>query len=164
MALEVSHLERLLGDEWREALPPICLDCGYDLTGLPSNRCPECGNVFVRADVVRQARQLRNQLRQLRTSNDLLRFGWYLGLGAGGGLAILAVLGFVVHPEFRTMGSIFGLFGGVPTTGLGLQVLRVLRLPVWARERMEGGPDVYRGVALAMLGLGMLVASVLLLW
>jgi hypothetical protein len=22
---------------------PVCLDCGYDLTGLDSSRCPECG-------------------------------------------------------------------------------------------------------------------------
>jgi hypothetical protein len=23
-----------------------CLDCGYDLRGLPENRCPECGRAF----------------------------------------------------------------------------------------------------------------------
>ena len=35
-------------DDLAEALPPIeidipCLDCGYNLRGLTSNRCPECG-------------------------------------------------------------------------------------------------------------------------
>jgi hypothetical protein len=28
---------------------PICVHCGYDLTGCPSNRCPECGIVTSRS-------------------------------------------------------------------------------------------------------------------
>jgi hypothetical protein len=31
---------------------PRCGNCGYNLTGAPSNRCPECGKLFVDAGVV----------------------------------------------------------------------------------------------------------------
>ena len=162
MAFQLSELERLLGDEWNEVLPPICLDCGYDLTGLPSNRCPECGNIFVRGEVKQQARYMRNQLRQLRNCNELLRFGWYLGLSAAGAMVVLGFLGGLVDPGFRSVGGLFGLLGGFPTIALGLQVMRIMKLPAWARERMENPPDVYKGVALAILGAGLLVAGVLL--
>ena len=57
---------------------------------------------------------------------------------------------------------LFGLVGGFPSIGLGLQVLRVMRLPPWARAMMEDGPDIYKGISLAILGAAMLTASVLL--
>lgn len=25
---------------------PVCVQCGYDIRGLPENRCPECGEAF----------------------------------------------------------------------------------------------------------------------
>ena len=36
-----------------------CPDCHYDLTGLPSHRCPECGLSFDIADVVQSWHRLR---------------------------------------------------------------------------------------------------------
>lgn len=30
---------------------PRCGSCGYNLTGCPSNRCPECGRLFIEAGV-----------------------------------------------------------------------------------------------------------------
>ena len=38
---------------------PRCGNCGYNLTGAPSNRCPECGELFIEAGVItRQPRQV----------------------------------------------------------------------------------------------------------
>lgn len=31
---------------------PCCGHCGYNLTGAPSNRCPECGRLFIEAGVI----------------------------------------------------------------------------------------------------------------
>jgi flagellar basal body-associated protein FliL len=31
---------------------PRCGSCGYNLTGAPSNRCPECGKLFIEAGVI----------------------------------------------------------------------------------------------------------------
>lgn len=108
MAFDVNYLERLLGEEWTEDLPPICLDCGYNLTGLSGNRCPECGNVFTPAEVRLQARDIRNELRQLRSCNDMLRLGWYFGFITVGVVAVMFLLGIIYHPGFTAIGSLFG--------------------------------------------------------
>ncbi len=33
---------------WRRRSAGLCENCGYDLRGLTSSRCPECGSVFAR--------------------------------------------------------------------------------------------------------------------
>lgn len=35
----------------REGTDPSCGRCGYNLTGSESNRCPECGTLFIEAGV-----------------------------------------------------------------------------------------------------------------
>ena len=35
----------------REGTDPTCGQCGYNLTGSESNRCPECGTLFIEAGV-----------------------------------------------------------------------------------------------------------------
>lgn len=34
---------------WDEPIPPSCPHCLYDLSGLSSEKCPECGNLIARA-------------------------------------------------------------------------------------------------------------------
>ncbi|MCC6358212.1 MAG: hypothetical protein IT450_05680 [Phycisphaerales bacterium] len=42
-------------------MTPRCGHCGYNLTGAPGNRCPECGKLFIEAGVV-----VRDDLRRGR--------------------------------------------------------------------------------------------------
>ena len=39
--------------------PPTCGQCGYNLTGLTSERCPECGSLVAKARVLRRRRERR---------------------------------------------------------------------------------------------------------
>jgi hypothetical protein len=53
-----QRARRLFLDELRVVLlaegirPAVCLVCGYDLRGCPSDRCPECGASLAMASVV----------------------------------------------------------------------------------------------------------------
>lgn len=159
MPIEIEQLEQMLGGEWLEKLPPICLYCGYDLTGLPDNRCPECGRVFLRREVQQQARRMRSLLLQLRNCDDLLRVGLYIGVTGAALMVTLYALGFW-HAGFRPFGRAIGLCSGFPAMALGLQVLRIKRLPAWAQACMEHKPDVMRGIGLAILGAAMVIGGV----
>ena len=48
MAVIVAVLSRRRA----QAALPRCGNCGYNLTGAPSNRCPECGQLFIEAGVI----------------------------------------------------------------------------------------------------------------
>ncbi|MCK6483409.1 MAG: hypothetical protein HUU22_10015 [Phycisphaerae bacterium] len=48
--------------------PPVCGQCGYNLTGSESNRCPECGKLFIEAGVYRGATPAHESARK--------RLGW----------------------------------------------------------------------------------------
>jgi hypothetical protein len=146
MPIDEATLDRMLGYDWQERLPPICPECGYNLTGLPDNRCPECGYVYSRGDVKRNARVMICVISQLKDVNDVLNVGLYLGIAAA------AVLGVACVSGLDVVGRIVAVLAGMPTIGLGLQVLRVRRLPLWAREFVPVKPRYVRGVFVAILG------------
>ncbi len=156
MPLDEATLDHLLGHEWRERIPPICPECGYNLTGLPNNRCPECGYVYSRRDVVRNARQMIYRLHALQDVNDILKTGLYLG----GFAALFFLIARLINRDGTMIPArILSVFLGLPTIGLGLQVFRVRRLPAWARAFVTAEPHYGRGVATAVLGLLLILAA-----
>lgn len=162
MTLSWEDLERIRDRrEWRIPVPPTCPHCEYNLTGLPSSRCPECGRIFNWRAVQRRAGRiwsavnaLRHADRDARTGLKIAGLGWALVLpllllGAGGASCFLRLL---------------GLGAGLIAFILGAQVLRVRRVPGWARCYIEGPPpSLGQGLASMLLGIGLIVAA-LLVW
>lgn len=132
--IKTHDLDIMMGQDWRHELPPVCLQCGYDLTGCVSDRCPECGIYFSRRELARYINDLKLELRMLRSVNDWVRAG-----------AVMVVSGLVLFLTGWTMGRLwipllipivrtFAFLLAAPSFFLSLSVLRVFRLPRWSRE------------------------------
>lgn len=55
-------------------MTPRCGNCGYNLTGAPGNRCPECGKLFIEAGVI-----VRSDIRRSRWRVLLPLIGLLIG-------------------------------------------------------------------------------------
>jgi hypothetical protein len=136
----------LLNDQWLEKLPPMCPKCGYNLTGLPEPRCPECGGEFLWTELRKNARRAYHAFQQADDANDLASAGQYTaGVGAAA-LLVFWLLG------WGGLGRVTAVFLGLATVGLGLQVLRAARIPEWAAGLVRVRPNYNRGVVVALLG------------
>ena len=51
-AVTVAIVAVVLSRRQPDTTMPRCGNCGYNLTGAPSNRCPECGQLFIEAGVI----------------------------------------------------------------------------------------------------------------
>lgn len=157
MSLTYDHLDHLRPkDEWRFPFPPTCGTCGYNLTGLPKNRCPECGTAFDMREVRRKAAETWALVLRLQHANHDARLGLYIVLGAWAmvGLTRLPIMpGVLRWLDLLAMGA--GMVGMV----LGSQVFKVRRIPPWARAYIgDREPDQLLGVWTLLLGLSLLIA------
>ena len=156
MPIEESHLKRMAGDPWISKMPPTCPKCGYNLTGLPSSRCPECGTICDRRELERRARDFAVQAAKLKEINEVS--GWGLRLAIVG----FSLLGLGLLIGAFEVVRIVGLPVGVLTFGLGASVFRALRLPAWVANELGARANYPLGISVALLGLLLTVLCIIL--
>ena len=109
--------EHILRDEWQATVPPICPDCGYDLRGLQTFRCPECGARPTHRELRRAAEDTRRVMDELESLHGTLRIGWWIAAFTTAAIAGLAYL------DMGGLVMILGLLCGVGLIGTGGQAL-----------------------------------------
>lgn len=146
-----------IGRDWNEKLPPICTKCGYNLTGISSDKCPECGTNVYWFDVQRNARKVYHSLNQTEDLNDLVDVGPYVG-GAGA----FCILFFWLVRWADGPGRVVGVLLAFLTICSGLQILRSKRVPEWARDLVDVEPKFIKAVINIAIGLALIVLAVFL--
>lgn len=144
------------GENWPEKLPPICPECGYNLTGLRSLHCPECGWRVIWSTVQQNARTTYHALKQIEDVNDLVDFGPYL---AGATFVVLFFFRFVGWDE---LGAVLAVALSLATIVLGVQPFRIRPIPEHARNQLKCLPKRVKGLIVVGCGIFIIVLTLLL--
>jgi len=161
MSMGWDDLERLMPrGHWRFPLPPTCRKCGYNLTGLPKDRCPECGTPFKWKEVHLRAGRIWATTLRLRHANQDATLGLILSLSGWFVIGFTRLLGIRLIIQ---LGGLLALLLAVMAIVLGAQVFNIRRIPHWARSFVsDPAPSQPLGWLVMLLGLTLLAGAVLI--
>jgi hypothetical protein len=142
MPLDEGELDQIGDFRLHTPVPPICPQCGYNLTGLNEPVCPECGYRFNWRSVRKKARMQWLEAMGLKTLPEEIEFGFRLTCVAWG-LAFVVLLGTLVPWYFCLFRVLLMLLYSIQVflafcgAFLCSHVIRFQRLPLEAREELR---------------------------
>lgn len=179
---ELDHLRQK--GEWTLPIPPTCRQCSYILTGLPSNRCPECGTTFQWPEVRKRAGRILSAVNRLGHANRDAKVGLIIGLASWGALGAVHLLAMIDPGRVPLVGGpmakglsalvktvaqvapaidFLAVLTAVVTMVLGAQVFNIRRVPPNVRSYV-GVPktNLMLGTGTTLLGLLLLAGALIL--
>lgn len=144
----------------REEFHPLCLTCGYDMRGHGVGRCPECGNTFVYREWERAVKDAKDCIAQVEDLLAWVPWAWKVTVFGIAVFLVRLIPG--VSATWQGFARVLALLCGAVGFLLAINVLRIRRVPTWARAHLKIPPD-YSSALVGLLGGAALAAAAILL-
>ncbi len=158
MSIDPKHLTSMTGGQEHKVIPSICQQCGYNLTGAVSDRCPECGHNIIPKQQKEIENQLLQNIEELKNANKNAQTGLYISfVGAGALLVSLLLSGSCVSIALKGIAFV----AGFTSIFLGLGVFRARRIPTAIQEHLSFSPLTQVATPAILLGIVNILVAIL---